>query len=151
MPLGSALTIIMMFAITTLALTFIWLSQRGTVKRREMEAVTADSESGVSSKRRFGPLFFYVLLYLLFLYIPSMMLPIFSFNDSIQMALPLKEFTFKWYVGMANTPGLMTALGNSFKVALPVALVSTALATMAAKTMTRYRLPGSGLDRKSVV
>ena len=89
MPLGSALTIIMMFAITTLALTFIWLSQRGTVKRREMEAVTADSESGVSSKRRFGPLFFYVVLYLLFLYIPSMMLPIFSFNDSIQMSLPL--------------------------------------------------------------
>ena len=145
MPLGAALTIIMMFTITTVALTFIWLSQRGTVKRREMEAVTADSESGVSSKRRFGPLFFYVVLYLLFLYIPSMMLPIFSFNDSIQMALPLKEFTFKWYVGIANTPGLMTALGNSFKVALPVAIISTALATMAAKTMTRYRLPGSGV------
>jgi spermidine/putrescine transport system permease protein len=145
MPLGSALTIIMMFTITAFALTFIWLSQRGTVKRREMEAVTAASDSGVASKRRFGPLFFYVVLYLLFLYIPSMMLPIFSFNDSIQMVLPLKDFTLKWYVGIANTPGLMTALGNSFKIALPVALVSTALATMAAKTMTRYRLPGSGL------
>ncbi len=145
MPLGAALTIIMMITITTLALTFIWLSQRGTVKRREMETGVAAADLSVTSKRRFGPLFFYVVLYLLFLYIPSMMLPIFSFNDSIQMALPLKEFTLKWYVGIAHTPGLMTALGNSFKVALPVAIVSTALATMAAKTMTRYRLPGGGV------
>jgi len=145
MPLGSALTIVMMITITTLALTFIWISQRGTVKRREMDAVPADSDSAITVKRRFGPLFFYVVLYLLFLYIPSMMLPIFSFNDSIQMALPLKDFTLKWYVGIAHTPGLLEALGNSFKVALPVAIVSTALATIAAKTMTRYRLPGSGL------
>ncbi|MCH9005851.1 MAG: ABC transporter permease [Proteobacteria bacterium] len=110
-----------------------------------MEAVPAAPDSGVASKRRFNLLFFYVVLYLLFLYIPSMMLPIFSFNDSIQMALPLKGFTFKWYAGIVNTPGLMTALGNSFKVALPVAIISTSLATIAAKTMTRYRLPGRGL------
>ena len=145
MPLGAALTIIMMITVTTLALTFVWLSQRGTVRRREMEAVPAASDSSIASKRRFGPLSFYVVLYLLFLYIPSMMLPIFSFNDSIQMALPLKGFTVKWYVEMVNQPGLLTALGNSFKVALPVAIVSTSLATIAAKTMTRYRLPGRGL------
>lgn len=145
MPLGAALTIIMMITVTTLALTFVWLARRGTVKRREMETVVAGSDSSVSSKRRFGPLFIYVILYLLFLYIPSMMLPIFSFNDSIQMALPLKGFTLKWYAGIADTPGLLTALGNSFKVALPVALISTSLATIAAKTMTRYRLPGRAL------
>ena len=145
MPMGSALTIIMMIAITTLALVFIWISQRGTVKRREMETVVAGPESGVTSNRRFGLLFFYVVLYLLFLYIPSMMLPIFSFNDSIQMALPLSGFTLKWYAGIADAPGLVTALGNSFKVAIPVAIISTSLATIAAKTMTRYRLPGQRL------
>ena len=145
MPLGSALTIIMMITITTIALIFVWLSQRGTVKRREMEAVPAASDSTITNKRRFGPLFCYVILYLLFLYIPSMMLPIFSFNDSIQMVLPLQDFTLKWYAGIAHTPGLLTALGNSFKVALPVAIISTSLATIAAKTMTRYRLPGRGL------
>jgi spermidine/putrescine transport system permease protein len=145
MPLGSALTIIMMITVTTLALTFVWLSQRGTVKRREMESVPVASDSSVAGKRRFSPLFFYVVLYLIFLYIPSLMLPIFSFNDSIQMSLPLKGFTVKWYVEMVNQPGLLAALGNSFKVALPVAIISTSLATIAAKTMTRYRLPGSGL------
>ena len=145
MPFGAALTIIMMITVTTLALTFVWLSQRGTVKRREMETVLAPKESSITKRRRFDPLILYVVLYLMFLYIPSMMLPIFSFNDSIQMVLPLKDFTFKWYVGIAHTPGLLTALGNSFKVALPVAIVSTSLATIAAKTMTRYRLPGRGL------
>jgi spermidine/putrescine transport system permease protein len=141
-PLGAALTIIMMITITTLALTFVWLSQRGTVKRREMETVVAPKESSASKGRRFDPLILYVVLYLMFLYIPSMMLPIFSFNDSIQMVLPLKGFTVKWYLGILTQPGLLTALGNSFKVALPVAIISTTLATSAARTMTRYRIPG---------
>ncbi len=81
----------------------------------------------------------------MFLYIPSLMLPIFSFNDSISMALPLKGFTFKWYVEMLNQPGLLDALGNSLKVALPVAIISTSLATIAARTLTRYRLPGQSI------
>ena len=144
-PLGATLTIIMMISVMTLAGTFIWLSRRGTVKRREMEAVAVNSQLTIANKRRFSPLFFYVILYLMFLYIPSLMLPIFSFNDSIHMVLPLQNFTFRWYVEMVNQPGLMTALGNSFKVALPVAVISTSLATIAAKTMTRYRLPGQGL------
>ena len=144
-PLGAALTIIMMITVTTLAFTFVWLAQRGTVKRREMETVLPNSDSAIAQRRRFGLLFCYVVLYILFLYVPSLMLPIFSFNDSIQMALPLKGFTLKWYAAIADTPGLLTALGNSFKIALPVAIVSTSLATIAAKTMTRYRLPGRGL------
>jgi spermidine/putrescine transport system permease protein len=145
LPLGAALTIIMMITVTTLALTFVWLAQRGTVKRREMDAVPVGSDPGITQKRRFSPLMLYVVLYLLFLYIPSLMLPIFSFNDSIQMVLPLEGFTTKWYAGILEQPGLLTALGNSFKIAIPVAIVSTSLATIAAKTMTRYRLPGRRL------
>jgi len=145
MPMGAALTIIMMITVTTLAVTFVWLAQRGTVKRREMETVVASTDSGTTTKRRFSPLLVYVILYLMFLYIPSLTLPIFSFNDSIQMVLPLKNFTVRWYVEMVNQPGLMAALGNSFKVALPVAIISTSLATIAARTMTRYRLPGRTL------
>ncbi len=145
LPLGAALTIIMMITVTTLVLTFVWLAQRGTVKRREMDAVPAGSDSGITQKRRFSPLLLYVVLYLLFLYIPSLMLPIFSFNDSIQMVLPLEGFTTKWYAGILEQPGLLTALGNSFKVAIPVAIVSTSLATIAARTMTRYHLPGRRL------
>ncbi len=144
-PLGAALTIIMMITITIIVCTFIWLSKWGTVKGREIEAASARKESTITEGRRFGPLFFYMVLYLMFLYIPSMMLPIFSFNDSIQMALPLKDFTVRWYVGIPAQRGLLAALGNSFKIAIPVAIVATTLATIAAKAMTRYRMPGRNL------
>jgi spermidine/putrescine transport system permease protein len=144
-PLGSALTIIMMMTITAIVFTFIWLAQRGTVKRREMEAVSSTSDQSITDGRKYGPLFFYVVLYLMFLYVPSMMLPIFSFNDSIQMALPLKGFTTQWYLEIPNRPGLLEALGNSFKLAIPVAITSTTLATIAAKALTRYRFPGQNV------
>jgi spermidine/putrescine transport system permease protein len=143
-PLGSALTFIMMVTITAIVFTFIWLAQRGTVKRREMEATFAASEEAGTKGRKYGPLFIYVVIYLLFLYIPSLMLPVFSFNDSIQMALPLKGFTLDWYLGIPARPGLLEALGNSFKLAIPVTIVTTTLATIAAKALTRYRLPGEG-------
>jgi spermidine/putrescine transport system permease protein len=110
-----------------------------------METVLTPKESAHTRGRLFSPLLVYVGLYLMFLYIPSLMLPIFSFNDSIQMALPLKGFTLKWYLDIPTHPGLLVALGNSFKVALPVAIVSTTLATIAAKAMTRYRMPGQSL------
>jgi len=144
-PLGSALTIIAMATITIIVLTSVWLSQRGTVRRREMTATKisagqADEESG-----KYGWLFVYVIAYLLFLYVPSLMLPVFSFNDSVQMALPLKGFTLDWYLGIAERPGLLDALGNSFKLAIPVAIATTTLAIFAAKALTRYRLPGQGL------
>ena len=143
-PLGAALTIMMMLTITLIVLAFIWLAQLGTVRRREMESVVASSEPVAGERRRIGPLHVYMGFYLLFLYIPSLMLPVFSFNDSIQMVLPLKEFTLKWYQGIPNTPGLMEALGNSLKVAISVSIVTTTLATLGAKALTRYRLPGQG-------
>jgi spermidine/putrescine transport system permease protein len=144
-PLGAALTLIMMITITVIACTFIWLAQRGTVRRREMDVVRAPNDATVSAGRRFSPLLIWVILYLVFLYTPSLMLPIFSFNDSVQMALPLKGFTLDWYLQIPTRPGLLEALGNSFKLAIPVAITSTTLATLVAKAMTRYRMPGRGL------
>ena len=109
-----------------------------------MESVVAPSEPHATGRRRIGPLHVYMGFYLVFLYIPSLMLPVFSFNDSIQMVLPLKEFTLKWYQGIPSTPGLLEALGNSLKVALSVSIVTTTLATLGAKALTRYRMPGQG-------
>jgi ABC-type spermidine/putrescine transport system permease subunit I len=144
-PLGAALTLIMMMTITAIALTFIWLTQRGTIKRREMEVVQAPADETVTAGRRFSPLLIYVIFYLMFLYTPALMLPVFSFNDSIQMALPLKGFTLDWYLQIPTRPGLLEALGNSFRLAIPVAIIATTLANLAARAMTRYRMPGRGL------
>jgi spermidine/putrescine transport system permease protein len=143
-PMGSALTIIMMITITTLVCTFVWIARRGTVKVKDMDATTGQQDPPHIGGRRFDWLTVYMVVYLLFLYIPSFMLPIFSFNDSITMVLPLKEFTLKWYAELWNKPAIIAALGNSLKVAIPVAITTTVLATLAAKAMTRYRMPGRG-------
>ncbi len=58
------------------------------------------------------------------------------------MVLPLKGFTFKWYAALADTPGLIASLGNSLKLGIPVATITVILATLSAKALTRYRMPG---------
>ena len=93
---------------------------------------------------RFGGLGVYAVIYLAFVYIPVLFLPLFSFNDSIYIAFPLKGFTFEWYRMMAASPGLIGALYNSIQVATLVALAATILGTLAAKAVTRYRMPGRG-------
>jgi len=93
---------------------------------------------------RFSWLGLYAVLFIVVLYGPVLMLPMFSFNDSIYIAFPLKSFTTKWYVEMVNNPSLMDALKNSLKVGVSVAIISTALGLLAAKAITRYRLPGKG-------
>ena len=91
-----------------------------------------------------APLFIYAVWYLAFLYIPVLFLPLFSFNDSIYVAFPLKGFTLQWYADMLENPALLQALENSVKVGAAVAIASTFLGIFAAKAMTRYRLPGKG-------
>ncbi len=95
-------------------------------------------------KRRMSGLAVYAVIYLVFIYVPVLFLPLFSFNDSIYVAFPLKGFTLAWYGKMVNSPGLIAALTNSVKVGATVAVISTIFGTLAAKAVTRYRLPGRG-------
>jgi len=91
-----------------------------------------------------APLFIYAICYLAFLYIPVLFLPLFSFNDSIYVAFPLKGFTVKWYGQMLDNPALLHALYNSAKVGISVSVVATFFGIFAAKAMTRYHMPGKG-------
>ena len=93
---------------------------------------------------RFGALGVYAILYLAFIYIPVLFLPLFSFNDSIYIAFPLQGFTFEWYGKMAACDGLIASLKNSLQVCSVVAVLATILGTFAAKAVTRYKLPGRG-------
>ena len=87
-------------------------------------------------------LYFYAILYLGFLYIPVLFLPMFSFNDNIYIAFPLKGFTTKWYVEMFNNQPMWAALNNSLNVACVSATIATLLGLLGAKAVTRYRIPG---------
>ncbi|MDX1527619.1 MAG: ABC transporter permease [Gammaproteobacteria bacterium] len=88
------------------------------------------------------PLHVYALLYLAFLYIPVLFLPLFSFNDSIYITFPLKGFTTKWYESMFVTEPMHAALMNSIKVGAATSVLATVLGIFGAKAVTRYRIPG---------
>lgn len=67
----------------------------------------------------------YVLAYLVFLYLPILLIPLFSFNDSIQAAFPLQGFTLQWYATLYGNPALSGALANSLVIATIAALGAT--------------------------
>ena len=98
------------------------------------------------SRHRFGVLGIYTVIYLGFIYLPVLLLPLFSFNDALYVAFPIKSFTLDWYKEMMGHENMLRALRNSFKVGITAAVLSTVLGMLAAKAFTRYKLPGqSGL------
>ncbi|WPO97873.1 ABC transporter permease [Pseudomonas sp. HR96] len=74
----------------------------------------------------------YVLLYLAFLYLPTLLIPLFSFNDSIAPVFPLKGFTLQWYAGLFDNPRLGEATRNSLVVACAAAAISTLVGSLIA-------------------
>lgn len=86
----------------------------------------------------------FAVAYLLFLYVPVLLLPIFSFNDSVFTAFPLTGFTTKWYKQAFADEDMLRALVASLQVGAVVAVISTILGLFGAKAVTRYRMPGQG-------
>lgn len=87
----------------------------------------------------------YATLYIVFLYAPVLLLPLFSFNSGIYVAFPLKGFTLDWYGKMAANNQLLSSLWASLGVAAAVAIVSTTLGLLAAMALTRHDIRGKGL------
>ena len=83
----------------------------------------------------------YAIVYLVFLYLPVFLLPIFSFNDATVIAFPLNGFTTKWFVELAEIDALHGALKNSLFIGIVSATLSTLLGICAARASTRYRFP----------
>lgn len=88
------------------------------------------------------PLMIYAVFFAIFLYLPILFIPIFSFNSGVYVKFPLEEFTFGWYADLLNRAPLQDAFWNSVKVGVFVSLLSTLIAVPAAMAVARYRLPG---------
>jgi spermidine/putrescine transport system permease protein len=89
-------------------------------------------------------LFIYAIGFVIFLYGPVLLMPVFSLNDSMFATFPLKGFTLRHYGEMLHNTSMIASLKNSFTVGIIVSLASTAIALPAAIALTRYRLPGGG-------
>ena len=83
----------------------------------------------------------YTIAYLIFLYAPIVLLPIFAFNDATVIAFPLSGATTKWFVKLWEEPELHQALQNSLIIAVSASILATALGIFAARASTRYVFP----------
>ncbi|MEO0486624.1 MAG: ABC transporter permease [Pseudomonadota bacterium] len=86
----------------------------------------------------------YAIAYLVFLYAPILLLPLFAFNDSTIIAFPLKGFTFGWFVELWETQALHDAVKNSLTIAVLTAVFSTLLGICAARASAKYQFPFKG-------
>jgi spermidine/putrescine transport system permease protein len=86
----------------------------------------------------------YAVLYLLFLYAPILLLPIFAFNSGTIIAFPLQSFTTDWFSQLWANATLRRALTNSLTIAVSASVLATCLGVFAARASTRFRFPGRG-------
>jgi spermidine/putrescine transport system permease protein len=86
----------------------------------------------------------YAVLFLIFLYGPIILLPLFAFNDSTVVAFPLKGFTTQWFQNVWNDSDLWQAVRNSLIVAVTASVIATTFAVFAARASTRYNFPAKG-------
>jgi spermidine/putrescine transport system permease protein len=92
-----------------------------------------------------APLYMAVLY--AFIFLPVVVLVVFSFQDGRLPVPPLKGVTLNWYAEILADRDLMAALLNSLIVALISSAIALALGFLAAVALARYRLPGSALMR----
>lgn len=100
------------------------------------------SQAGYLNRRN-RPLQAYALMFMLFLYLPILIIPLFSFVDSLIARFPLQPFTLKWYGELWHREPVLLSLRSSLYVASVVSAVATLIGVFAAKAIARNRLPGT--------
>ena len=72
----------------------------------------------------------YLILIVLFLYLPILALMVFSFNEGKSMSL-WTGFSLKWYKEMMGNTMIMEAIWNTFTIALAAAAIASVIGTAA--------------------
>jgi spermidine/putrescine transport system permease protein len=96
----------------------------------------------------------YIAAFYLFLFAPLLVVAIFAFNASQFPSPPWRGFTLEWFTGtgaVLGKPGVLmdpiwlSSIGNSFKVAVPVALLAVLVGTVNAWVLERAEFRGKTL------
>lgn len=93
----------------------------------------------------------FALAVLAFLYLPIVVLVLFSFNDSKVTSFPLSGFTWHWYADVLANAQMLEALANSLIVAVCATAITLSIGTLAALALDRYEFPGKGLFRHVIL
>jgi spermidine/putrescine transport system permease protein len=87
----------------------------------------------------------------LFIYLPLVVVIIYSFHDASIVAWPLKLGTFRWYGALAHDRGLLDAALASFKLALLAVIIALAVGVPGAFVLDRFEFPGKMVFRRLVL
>lgn len=87
----------------------------------------------------------YYLILLGLLFLPIVLLAIFSINANTTLSFPLKGLTLDWFARVVETPALLRSAGNSTMVAAASSVVATILGTAVALLFVRFRFRGRWL------
>lgn len=89
----------------------------------------------------------YLALGYAFVFLPVVVLVVFSFQDGRLPVPPFQGFSLQWYEKILSDSGLMTALWHSALVAGVSSGLALLMGFLAAHALARVRLPGSVLMR----
>ncbi len=97
----------------------------------------------------------HTLLVYLFLYLPIVVVVVFSFNDTERRVTDWDGFGLRWYEHVLTNKEIQRYLFNSFVVGLATAIIATLVGTAAALGTQRvprwFRLPFDGLTYTSII
>lgn len=91
----------------------------------------------------------FVSLVFLFLYLPIIILIVFSFNTS-KMNIIFEGFTIKWYSILFHNKDLLEAFINTMIIAITSTVISTVIGTLGAVALNNYDFPGKSIINKLI-
>jgi putative spermidine/putrescine transport system permease protein len=79
---------------------------------------------------------------LTFLYLPLLVIALYSFNGQRVQRWPIQELSLKWFSRALDNPGVRDALATSLQAGLGATAIALVLGTLASYAVARYRFFG---------
>lgn len=98
----------------------------------------------MSARRAPLPLVVYYFVLIALLYLPIVILFLFSVNSNVTFAFPLKGFSLGWYRQLAGNAPILTSARNSVLVAVGSSFAATILGAMVSILLMRYQFRWKG-------
>jgi putative spermidine/putrescine transport system permease protein len=78
-----------------------------------------------------------------YLLAPLVIVVVISFSSAAFLRFPPPGYSWRWYANLVDDPAWIAAIGVSFRVLVPAAILSTVCGTAAALALVRGRIRGS--------
>jgi spermidine/putrescine transport system permease protein len=92
----------------------------------------------------------YAILLYAFIFLPVVMLVLFSFQATMFPVPPFTGPSLRWYETVLGDDRLMSSLGNSLVLAVLTSTIAVVLGFLAAYGLARFRLPGRAFLRSLI-